>query len=188
MEVLQTIGLAFIVVVVVSIDLFACGLNYGAQRIRVPWKHLFVINIVGSILIGAALVVGFFVGHVIPESVGELLPFVVFYLLASFKLIIWLWQYGTPGAVLSKNITIRESFILAVILAIDGMLVAFGAAMDWLSVVFVVSVIVISLVFNIVFFRVGQGLGKTLVRKTNINLGWLGAIALYIIAVVQLFI
>lgn len=193
MNIWELVLSALVLVLVVSIDLFACGLCYGVERTRVPLAHLLVINVVGSLLIAVALVVGYIVGQTIPERVAGFITFGVFFLLGLYKFVCWLAgrrarQREGEDDQDHRTISIRQTFVLAVILALDGMFVAFGASMEIPNLVFIGAVVLMSLVANVLIFRAGWHIGARLVRRRKYDLGWLGALALWAIAVVQVFL
>jgi len=79
----------------------------------------------------------------------------------------------------SHSISPAEAVLLAVSLSLDGLAVGFGAAMAGVNGLVVVAW---SLATNVLFLGAGHLLGRTLTKKTALNLSWLGGAALIALA------
>ncbi|MCL2570156.1 MAG: manganese efflux pump [Firmicutes bacterium] len=177
---------AFILIIVVSFDVFGIGLAYGAQKKSVPLLHLLIISTIGSILIGGALIFGYYTRSFLNPNITMWASFTLFMLIGLFKLASWFANRNKEFQ--SKQISIKEAVLLALILAIDGTGIAFAIALETINIYFIIAIISISLVTDIVLFKFGQIIGKTVANKSRFNIGFIGGLLLILIAVLQLVI
>ena len=172
----------FLLIFLVSLDLMAVGFSYGVSKTRVPLKHVIIISTIGSLMIGAALVGGYFVGDVVSETAGKITATVLFALVGFFKLVSWWTSKGSPPI---KVVGVKEVIVLSFILSIDGIAVGFGAGLDRIALWFIAAVILVSLVTDILLFKLGQTLGKHLAKKVKFDLGWVAGFVFLMLAGLQ---
>jgi len=143
--------------------------------------------LIGSVLLGSALVAGYFLSPYINETATKWAAFTLFMMIGLFKLITW---YMSRGKIVKQNriITFKEAFVLALILSLDGIGVAFGIGLERITFLFIVIIILVSLITDILLFKLGHILGSTLAGRFRRDIGWIGGVLLIIIAIVQLFI
>ena len=177
---------AVIFVLVVSIDLFACGFAYGANKIKVPFRKVLVINITGKILVGAGLFTGYFVGGLMADEVAIWLGFSILLTLGLVKTVQW---YLTRKKIntAARQLTWREAVVLGVLLSFDGLAAGLGVTVSNMSLTFIFIVLGLSLVTDQLVFSGSRWLGQKATKKANLNIGWLCGVTLITVAVCKLF-
>jgi len=180
-----------IFVVIISIDLFAGGLSYGTAGIRFGFKKVLVINIMGKILIGSALVAGHFLGTVIPDVVGIWLGFAILMSLGLFKIA---QTFLSRSNRVIKDVSFREAIILGIVLALDGVALSLGTAVSGLPFYFVFIVIGTMVITDQLVFMGSNKLGLAFAKKKKsptsggLNLDWLAGAILIVVAIIKLFL
>lgn len=76
----------FLLVIALSLDLFAAGISYGANRISLSAKQIGIINSISSLCLGASLLFGNFVDSRIPEAFTKSICFYSLLFLSLIKL------------------------------------------------------------------------------------------------------
>jgi putative Mn2+ efflux pump MntP len=177
---------AVIFVLVVSIDLFACGFAYGANNIKVPFKKVLVINVTGKVLVGAGLFAGYFLGGLMADEVGIWLGFSILFTLGLIKTIQWYLTRKKINKV-ARQISWREAFVLGALLSFDGLAAGLGVTISDMPFSFIFIVLGISLISDQLVFSGSRYLGQKVTKKANLNLGWLCGVTLMTVAVCKLF-
>jgi len=183
----QIIFTAFIVLIIASLDAFALGFSYGTKRIHVPLKSISIVSIICSLFILAALLIGYFIGEVVPEHVTKWLGFGIFMVLGLSRIVVWLVN-RKKGRQEVRLITYKELVLLAIVLSIDGMGIGLGAGLGQVTLVFIFSIFAISILTEIIIFKLGKVTGRALANKFPVDLGWVGGVLLVIVAIVGLFV
>ena len=180
---------AVLLVIAISLDVLTTGVAYGAGQINVPVINRVVIDIIGSAILGIALVLGAVIGHFIPDSVGAIAGFAILASLGVYKIIYWLVTRRREPEKLNskKTISWRETFVLAVFLAVDCAAVGIGHTIENFDIVFVLVAIALSLVADLLFFYIGLGIGKRVTRRAKFDLSWLSGVILIGISFMHLF-
>jgi len=178
---------AVIFVLIVSIDLFACGLAYGASKVRVPFTKVLAINLVGKVMVGASLFAGYYLGELVPTAVGIWLGFSVLVTVGIVKVIQWYLTRNKPFTPNANGISWYEAIILGIVLSLDGDAMAFGATMTDMPMMFIFAVLGIALISDQVVFLASQYLGGKFTKKANLNLGWLSGVIIIAVATAKLF-
>ena len=179
---------AVVFVVVISIDLFACAFAYGAAKVYVPFKKILAINLIGKVIVGTGLFIGYFIGVFMPDAVGIWLGFGVLLAVGIIKVIQWLKTRKKTDKPLTRSISWRESIALGVVLSLDGLAAGIGVTLTLLSLIFVFSVLVISIITDQLIFMGAQRLGKLVTKKATLDLGWLSGVILITVSICKLFI
>ena len=190
---------AFILIVVVSIDIFMVGFSYGTVRTKIKLHRLIIISLIGNIILGAALIFGYFIVRHISEDAIKWTVFSLFMLVGIIKICTWTQSQilkkieraedkGNPEEVKPKIQSWKETIILAIILAIDGIGIGFATGLDRITWPFILAIIGVSFFTDIILFRFGQYLGIKLAKKTKFNLGWLNGTIFIALAIINLFI
>ena len=179
---------AVVFVAVISIDLFACAFAYGAAKVYVPFKKILAINLIGKVIVGTGLFIGYFIGGFMPDAVGIWLGFGVLLTVGVIKVIQWLLARKKTNQSTFRSITWRESIVLGVVLSLDGLAAGIGVTLTLLSLVFVSSVLVISIITDQLIFMGAQRLGKLVTKKATLDLGWLSGFILITVSICKLFI
>jgi len=171
---------SFLIIVLISVDVFMVGFSYGVGRMRVGWWRLTIISAVGNLMLGAALLLGYSISTYIDNNTIRWITAIMFLMIGLFKL----------AATQNTNTTeraqgLKEAILLGALLAIDGLGAGFAIGLD-VTLLFVICIVAISFVGDIFLFRLGQWAGQKLTTKTQLNLGWLPGVVFIVIALIQL--
>jgi len=175
---------SFLLLFVISIDLFACGFSYGSTRTRVPLSRLVIIVIVGRIVVAGALLVGMMVGAYADPDITGWVTFSLFTLIGFLKIASWYSGRGKEKP--ARLITMRECVILALALSVDGLGVAFAVALDTMTVAFIVIITTIAIMTDTMIFKLGETLGGRVARRFDVS--FLGGLILLGLGIAQLFL
>ena len=176
-----------IFIAIISIDLFTISFAYGTSGVKMPFKRVLVINIIGKVLIGGALVAGYFLGEIIPGIISIWLGFSILFALGLFKVVQYFLTRASDKPL--KNISFKEALVLGFVLSIDGVAVSLGTIIGGMPFYFIYIVIGVMLVTDQLVFLLGNHLGLFLKRRQKVrtmNLNWLAGVILIIVAVVKL--
>ena len=179
----QTFLGAFLIVIAISIDLFICAFAYGTSKQYIHYHKIFLLNIIGTLIIGLGLTVGALLGEIIPASITYWLSFGLLLVLGFIKLI-----DSTRTKTIFKELSWRQTVILALALSIDGFAVGVCTAAHEFNITLCASIVVLSFITGIFIFWAGHRLGSKIAQKTSLNLGWLSGLILIILAFCKLFI
>jgi len=193
---------------VLSIDAFAASFAYGSNRIKIPFKSVMLINIIGSIVLGISLYFGVIIRPFIPIEIAYGLSFGILFILglvkifdstvksfirrhndaskrvefSAFNLNFILTVYANPEVAdvdSSRIISSREAIAIALALALDSFAVGFGAG---LATTAHFQIIAFSLVTDVAAIILGCYAGNKIAAKSRVNLSWLGGVILIILA------
>lgn len=200
---------AWILVVAIGIDAFVCSFSYGTNKIKIPFKSVMIINIVGTLLLAAGLYFGGIISRFLPEEAAGWIAFIVLFGLgiskifdsaikssirkynginkdfkfSFFHLGFILKVYADPEEAdsnKSKELSPKEATPLAIAIGLDGLSVGFGIGMTTVNVFLILG---LSLISDVIFIMLGCYLGIKLAQKFNLDLSWLSGIILIAIAV-----
>jgi len=172
--------------VVISIDTLPAGFAYGAGNIKVPLRHVVVLNIIGSVLVSIALFSGLYISRYISQSATKILSCTILVVIGIYKLIVYFRKSIKKIDKTSRVIKWPETIILAIVLSFDGIVLGIGVSIYNSSLFFCLSVIMFSLVTDFVFFIFGHKIGQKATRKTRFDLSWLSGVVLIILGLVKL--
>lgn len=182
----ETLIAIFVIVILISIDIFMVGFSYGVSGTKIGKSRLIIISAIGNVIVGCALVLGFMISNYITNIV-DWIAFGLFMLIGLYKLTDWYISRKAKNKPQNKKQTWKQTITLAVILAIDGLgagfVVGFGVTL-W----FVLGVVVVSFFCDIFLFRLGHTLGKKLAKKSPVELGWIPGVIFILIAVLGLLL
>jgi len=188
MNYLTALGAAAVFMIIVSTDLLVCAFGYGVSKIHVPFRKVMVINLIGSLMIGTGLFVGYYIGSLLDDVVANGLAFGVLFGLGLFKITGWFLNRKKATDKKMRPITWAETIVLAVVLSFDGLAIGFGATIDDFGLAFILTVLVMSLVTDMFVFALGQRIGKRITKNTKLDLSWLSGALLMMLATVGLFL
>ena len=203
---------AFLIASSLSLDAFVAGFAYGANKIKIDFLSIQIINIICSAMTGLSFLFGNIVKNYIPPVIASVICFTVLFLLGLTKLLdgftkslikkhtnisreikfslfnfnFILKLYAVPedsDADSSKNISPAEAASIAIALSLDGLAVGFGAALGGANGL---AVLLFSLVTNMLAVIFGRYIGEKAATKFKFNLSWLGGIVLIILAFTKL--
>jgi len=186
LKVVYVFASALLFVLIVSIDLFACGLAYGTTGVKVSFQKIVVINLVGKVLVGSALFAGYYLGEIIPELVGIWVGFSVLVILGLVKVIQSVFKKNNAQIL---GLSWREAIVLGIVMSCDGSAMAFGTIVSDMPFAFIFVVLGMMLVTDQIVFLGANRLGFYLTQKNrtkNLNLDWLAGIILIVVAIVKL--
>ena len=200
---------ALLLTVVLSIDVFAVSFAYGSSKIKIPFKSMMVITVIGSIILGVSLYFGVLVQQFIPYQVAGILSFSILFLLGLFRIFdsalksfirkhsnaskkvefslfnfkFILNVYADPEKAdidNSRTISPKEAVAVAVAVAIDALVLGFGAGLVDVNHL---QIIAFSLVLDVIAIVLGCYIGGKVATKFAINLSWLGGLILIALAI-----
>lgn len=203
---------AVAVAVILSTDIFVCGLAYGAGKIKIPAKSAAVISIICGLSLGLTSFIGGIIRPYISARAIKYISFAVLLAIGLFKLfeevLRALLARTTPRKELSLNLlgfrlilkvfqdeteadknkdkilSSAEAVSLAAATSLDSLAVGFSAGLGS------APVWLLPLAVTLVSFAAvlcGTAAGKKAAAKSRINLSWISGAVLVIIAVTKLF-
>jgi len=199
---------AFLIASSLSLDAFVAGFAYGANKIKINFLSVQIINIICSSMTGLSFILGDILKNYIPQTAASIVCFAILFLLALTKLLdgftksfikkhnnlsrelkfslfnfnFILKLYAVPedsDADRSKTISPMEAVSIAAALSLDGAAVGFGAALGGANGL---AVFLFSLATNMLALILGRYTGEKAARKIKFNLSWLGGAVLMILA------
>ncbi|MCL2353422.1 MAG: sporulation membrane protein YtaF [Defluviitaleaceae bacterium] len=201
---------ALVLALILSIDIFAVSFAYGTSRIKIPFKSIMIITIVGSVILGLSIYFGAFLLPFMPEGAADVLAFIILFTLgiikifdslikryirkkgraskkvqfSAFSLKFVLDVYADPEkADLDKSrvLSPKESLAVAIAVALDAFALGFGAGLIEVNPI---QIIGFSLIIDVAAVLLGCFVGKKIAQKVPINLSWLGGVILIVLAFV----
>lgn len=201
-----------LLVLALSLDAFVASIAYGTNRIKIPFISIIIIDIVCTSFLILSITLGAVIGKLLPQSMTTLISFIIlmslgiYYLFESivmtylekkslsrgkikFKLvnillIINIYVDETKADLdNSKTLSSKEALYLAVALSLDSLALGFGSGLTNINYF---NILFLSLLFNLFTIYSGLFLGKSLVKKTKVNLSWLTGIIIIFLAILRL--
>ena len=199
---------ALLLTTALSLDAFAASFAYGSSKIKIPFKSVMVINIIGSLVLASSIYLGALLRPFIPAEIASGLAFVILFTLglikifdAAFKSLIRKYSdaykkvefslldfkfiltvYANPERAdvdSSRALSPKEAVVIAAALSLDSFAVGFGAGLISINHF---QIIAFSLVTDVVAIVLGCRLGNKIAEKSPVNMSWLGGIILILIA------
>lgn len=200
---------ALLLAIVLSIDLFAVSFAYGSSKIKIPFKSILIITIIGSGILGLSIFLGSLLLPFIYVETAGIISFVILFSLglikifdsvikrfirkrrqmskkmefSIFNLKFILNVYANPekaDADHSRIISPREAVVVAIAVALDAFALGFGAG---LLEVNYFQIITFSLMIDVVAVLLGSFIGGKIAQKFSANLSWFGGVILILIAI-----
>lgn len=199
---------ALILVLALSVDTFVASFAYGANRIRIPFRSVAVINGICTLMLALSLLAGSLIRPYIPTEITKVICFSILLALGIVKLgdstlkafirrnrhiqkkvsfsilhLNFILQiYANPEQAdldASKELSVGEAVSLAVALSLDGLAVGFGAALDRINLWLAM---VLSLIGGILLMKLGFFIGRKAAEKIAWDLSWLSGVLLILLA------
>jgi len=199
---------ALLLAVVLSVDVFAVSFAYGSSKIKIPFKSIMIITVIGSVILGLSIYVGSAFLPFMPLAVANGLSFGILFTLGLVKIFDSVIKrfvrkhsdsskrmefsifnvkfimnvYADPEKAdldNSRVISAKEAVIVALAVAMDAFALGFGAG---LSDVNHLQIIAFSLVIDVIAVLLGCFIGGKIAQKSPINLSWLGGVILITLA------
>jgi len=178
---------ALLLAVVISIDTLASGFAYGTSNTKVPIRHIIVIDLICSLLLGISLFFGLYISGCIDYKATKIVSIVILKAMGGYKLVTYFIRKTKEVPNTPRRIGWAETIVLGLVLAVDGMAVGFGASIHSTSLVFCLSAIAFSLITDFVFFMLGHRTGRKITKKTRLDLSWLSGAVLILLGAIKLF-
>ena len=202
----------FLVVFTLSLDAFVASIAYGANKIKMPFKSMIIIDIICTSLLAISIFLGTLVKKTLPESTTIIISFTILILLGIFYLLEGvIKRYIKNNLILdkkikfklfniwfiisvymdeikadldnSKTLSSKEALYLAIALSLDSLAIGFGSSLGSINCI---SIIFLSLIINMIAIWSGLAIGKRFVEKVKIDLSWLAGVILIILAFLKL--
>lgn len=210
MEIMILIFQAWMLVMALGIDAFACAFGYGASKVKIPFKSVMLINIVTTVLLAAGLLFGTVIGNLLPEEAAVWIAFTILFTLGIYKLFdsaikkiirsrngidknvefsllnlkFLLKIYANPLEAdidHSKELSLREAVPLAIAVGLDGLSVGFGVGIA-ATKANTFLIVGLSLISDILAVVFGCYFGNKIANRLSLDLSWLSGIILISIA------
>lgn len=205
MEYMLTI---ILIVGALSLDSLSASFAYGSGGIKIPVKSILIINVIGVVLFGTSLYLGYLLRPWLSETAVHVISAGILIVLGSIKIFesaiknfirkrkidsnvqfslfnlnFILNIYADPleaDADQSRVISSREAFFLAVAISLDNMVVGLGAGL----IMSPGPILLIYLLINFLCLFFGVKLGNKIAKEIKYDLSWLGGVILILIAFV----
>lgn len=194
--------------IAISMDTFVASFAYGSNKIKIPFSSIQIINLICSLTLGIAFLLGNLLIQYIPERLTSLICFIILFILGMTKLLdsfaksiirkynnitkriqfsmfhfnFILSLYADPEQAdvdNSKTISPLEAVSLAIALSLDGIAVGIGAALGNVNGF---AAVFFTLIMGTVALVLGSYLGNKLAKKLSFNISWLSGAYLVILA------
>ncbi len=198
---------AFLLVLASSVDAFAAGFSYGAQRVRIPPISLLAIAVICSGTLAGSLWLGEIFVPVMSESIAKKIGVLLLLLMgvskffdrmfkrwiqnlspkkefcfSVFHLRCILTIYADPvqaDADASRRLSLKEAIALSVALSVDGLAAGVGAGMTDVSGS---MGFIMALGMSLLAVWCGQGIGRRFCRLQKIDSAFISAGVLILLA------
>lgn len=194
-----------IIMLCLSIDVLLTSFSYGVDKIKIPLKSVFIINLVTTILFIISLIIGSITSSFLDINMINIISFLILFALGitklfefSFKKLFsklsikefkiydfkFILQVVSDSRLAdsdqSKMLSSKEAISLAIALSLDGICAAFSIGMSYNNYL-IISLL--SFTITTLMFISGNVLGKGFFAKKNLNIGWLCGVLLIALAV-----
>ncbi len=207
-----TVSRLVLLIVALSVDAFAAGLSYGADKVRIPPLSALIVAFLSDLLLIASLLAGSLFKALIPPSLAALFSFALLFILGVLKIFdssvkkiirenrfkdrelhlslknlgFILTVYAQPQKANTEDIEVLspgEAVSLGLALSLDSIAAGIGAASSELSLPLTAL-----LTFSISLLSVFAGcrLGRFLADRSGLNLSVMGGILLVLLAFAKL--
>lgn len=203
----------FLLITALSLDAFAASFVYGTGNVKIPPASTAVIAGLSTGILLLFLLLGNLLGSFIPAQATAVLSFLLLLCLGFIKLFdstlkslirrigsnrkklcfsisdvtFILTVYADPSLANREDITVLsplEALSLGIALSLDSAAAGFGAGMMILNLPMTV---LLSLTLNTAAVLLGSRLGRSLVRRSKLELSWVSGILLILLACSKLF-
>ncbi len=202
----------FLIVVAVCIDIFIMSVTYGIEKIKIPMFSCFIVSFTGTFFLALSILFSKFLGSFIPPWLCTVISVICLYILGiiglfqngfkshlrknhgkkevtftafnmSFFINIILDE-SVADIDNSKVLSIREAFMLGIVLSIDSISTgcSVGMTLDhvWLTIL---SCLIVGF-FSVIL---GGFVGKKFAKQKAPKITWLSGLLLIILATAKLF-
>lgn len=203
----------FMLITALSLDAFAASFVYGTDNVKIPAVSTAIIAGLSTGILLLFLLLGNLLGSFIPSQATAVLSFLLLFILGLIKLFdstlkalirrlgknrkklrfsisemtFILTVYADPALANKEDITVLsplEALSLGIALSLDSAAAGFGAGM---MILHLPMTIALSLALNTAAVLLGSRLGRSLVKRSLMELSWLSGILLIILACSKLF-
>lgn len=200
-----------LLVLTLTLDAFVTSIAYGANKIKIPFLSLIIINIVCGIFLGSAIFLGSQIRKLLPGNIAVIVSFFIllflgiYYLfegivksylernlslnktlkvkLFNIQFMISIYTDGTRAdSNHSKVLESKEALYLGTALSLDSLAVGFGSSLIHINYLCVVGFSFIAGVFSMI---IGIFIGRKVVDIMEINLSWISGLLLIILAILK---
>lgn len=203
----------FLLITALSLDAFAASFVYGTDNVKIPAASVTIISALSTGILLTFLLLGNWISTYIPPKFTTLLCFLLLFILGLIKLFdgtlkamirkskfiqkklcfsfsnvnFILTVYADPAAANGGDISVlspKEALSLGIALSLDSAAAGLGAG---LMILHLPLTIFLSLILNIAAVLGGAFLGRTLIKRTSMELSWLSGLLLISLAASKLF-
>lgn len=129
-----------ILVLALCMDTFVASMAYGANKVRISWEKIVVMNAICSGCLGFALMAGGLFDHFVPREMTRIVCFISLFLLGVIKLLDYtIKKYINRNAALHKEIAFSVSGLQVIINIYGNPMAAdwdHSQSLSWKEIVF----------------------------------------------------
>jgi len=203
---------AWLLVLALAIDAFACSFGYGVSKIKIPFKSVMVINLVCTSLLALGLILGTVITNFFTEDVAGWIAFTILFLLGISKIFdsaikriirknngmdkdfkISFLNFGFVFTVYadpeeadvdhSKDLSPKEAMPLAIAVGLDGLSVGIGIGIVMINPFLILGLAFVSDVIAVIS---GVFIGNKVAKKIKTDLSWIAGVILIVIAISEI--
>lgn len=205
---------SIMIVTALSMDAFVASFAYGANKVKIPFSSVTVINVVCSSILAVSLFFGSIVSGFIPEEITHVICFLILFILGIVKLgdsmVHWavnkedefskVLKFCFMG--LSFDINIKPDFskddeninYKKILKPGEAASLSIALSLDGLAVGFgaalanadSIQIVAFSLISDMAAVMLGCFIGNRVAEKISFNLSWLSGLMLMILAFLKL--
>lgn len=169
----------------VSVDAFTAGLSYGINKVKIPFGSALVMALLSGFFLFLALVAGDFINPLLPPNTVKHVSFGVLLVLGLYRLFDTLLP-KTIKNVNKDDLTVlspKEAFFLGLVLSLDNIAAGFGFQPEPFTPLLI---FLAAAVAHFLIVYLGCLAGQKIAAHTTLNLSFVGALLLLLLAVTRL--
>ena len=174
-----------IICLILAIDVFLIGFNYGISKVKIPFLSIISITLINFIVIGSGVVISYFCSNLISDFVLNIISISLLFTLGCYNLIKFFLNQKDKNLDINndKILSPYECLFLAFILTPDGFSASLACGGDKLNCIVFIIFFVITTFFAIF---ISSKIGFKLSKKIKLNLSWLSPIFLIFYSIFKL--
>lgn len=177
-----------IICLILSIDVFLIGFNYGISKIKVPFLSIVSITLINFIVIGIGCILSFFISNIIPDVILDYISIALLFSLGVYNLIKMIMKKDKDKS-LDKNddkiLSPVECLMLAFVLTPDGFCASLSCGNDYRYIFTFLGLFILTTFLSIL---ISSMIGYKLSKKIKYDLSWLSPTFLIIYSIVKLIL
>lgn len=193
------------------IDSFVASIAYGTSKIRIPPLSAIIINLICTLTLACALLIGSIFKSFLPGNFSTILGFLLLMAIGIYRLFEYIFKAyiskcskSTSPLTFkifdfqfilqvyadeikadfdnSKCLNVKESFYLALALSLDSLAVGFGSSLCNINYI---EVLILCFVIGMLCVTLGVYLGRKFSQRVHLELSWLSGVLLILLAIIR---